>query len=88
MPEVKQSRFERDRERINDPMNWPQMRLPLKNPGRYNTDRPSLGWLFTGYCWSSLERQVFLGNIFDKNAEGSEVYKDTEALLDAGWTVD
>lgn len=87
-PQTQSSRFERDREIINNPMRWPQMRLPMKNPKRYNTDRPSLGWLFAGMEWQDDERTVHLGNIFDKGAAGTEVYRDTEEMLDDGWTVD
>jgi hypothetical protein len=84
----RESRFERDRDAINNPREWPQLRLPMKNPGRYNSDKPSLGWLFTGYEWPSDERVVHVGNIFDKDSPDVEVYSDTEAMLDAGWTVD
>ena len=59
------SRFERDREMVNNPMGWPQMRLPMKNPGRLGIrsegsylDLPSLGWLFTGVEWPGDERTV------------------------------
>ena len=82
------SRFERDREMVNNPMGWPQLRLPMKNPGRYNTEQPNLGWLWASMEWPGDERTVYFGNIFDRDSSGSEVYQDTEAMLDAGWTVD
>jgi hypothetical protein len=78
----------RDVEMIDDPMRWPQMRLPVKNPDRYNTDKPSLGWLFAGMEWEGRERVVHLGNVFDAAASGEERYQDTWALVDAGWVVD
>ena len=81
------SRFERDREMVNNPMGWPQMRLPMKNPGRYNTEQSNLGWLFTGMEWPSAERTVYIGNIFGESHD-EEQYQDTEAMLDAGWVVD
>jgi hypothetical protein len=80
--------LETDRERIDSPMEWPGLRLPLKNPGRYNTEKPSLGWLWTSMEWPGAERTVYLGNVFDNEPADEEIYQDTWALLDAGWQVD
>lgn len=87
-------RRKRDKAMIDDPQRWPHLRLPLKNPSRYNGERhaQAFGYLMAGMDWSSHERVVYHGTIFDPpaGAEAShcEHYEDTDALLDAGWKVD
>jgi hypothetical protein len=80
-----------DKERIDDPLSWPMMRLPVKNPGRYNTDKPHMGYLFTGSEWGTEWRTITLANVFTDGEDTpprTEEYESTDAMLDAGWTID
>ena len=65
-----------DRALIEDPWRWPSPRLPLKNPQRYNTERPAFGFLFANGkpAWTGRERTLMAG-------EGEEVYTDVDGLL-------
>jgi hypothetical protein len=80
---------ERDREMIENPMRWPNIRLPLKNPSRYDTDIDrAFGVLVTGMTWPSEKRAVHIGNLFMPLGDETEEYENVDALLDAGWVVD
>ena len=80
---------DRDRRMINDPMGWPQLRLPVKNPGRYDSDVDNaFGVLDTGMAWPDERRIVHVGNLYLPLGEKTEEYESTDALLDAGWVVD
>jgi hypothetical protein len=84
------TRRAQDREMIEDPLRWPQLRLPLKNPARYNTERPAFGFLEpVGATWGDDPRRpLYLGNIFSGPDGHTDWYDDVDALLDDGWTVD
>lgn len=79
---------ERTKAMIDDPMRWPMLVLPLKNPERRQPGGwPLLGSLRTGMSWQDSTRVVYIGTMYEPGSE-TETYETTDALLDAGWIVD
>jgi len=84
----------REKAMIDDPMKWPLLVLPMKNlEERDKTGFPPIGFLRAGMEWDTTERVLHLGSIHtigDTKADHTNTitFKDTDALLDAGWVVD